>query len=113
MILLWLAEVEVEVGDLDRARELVNMIRTRAANEEDFVPGTVRNPDSRQEYTVVVDESGAPVSIQQLRDRYLTMTAGLTRTLPAKPSASKAAWKLLWKATATSIYNGGTSRMKY
>ena len=61
MILLWLAEVEVEVGDLDRARELVNMIRTRAANEEDFVPGAVRNPDSRQEYTVVVDESGAPV----------------------------------------------------
>jgi len=31
-VLLMLAEAEVEVGSLDRARELVNMVRTRAGN---------------------------------------------------------------------------------
>ena len=31
-LLLMLAECEVEVGDLNRARDLVNMIRTRAGN---------------------------------------------------------------------------------
>ena len=29
-VILWLAEIEVETGDLERARELVNMIRNRA-----------------------------------------------------------------------------------
>jgi starch-binding outer membrane protein, SusD/RagB family len=33
-ILLWRAEVAVEDGDLDNARQLVNMIRERAKNEE-------------------------------------------------------------------------------
>ena len=36
-VLLWLAECEVEVGDLNKARALVNQIRTRAANPEGFV----------------------------------------------------------------------------
>ena len=36
-VLLWLAECEVELGNLDKAREYVNMIRKRAANPEGFV----------------------------------------------------------------------------
>jgi len=31
MVMLWLAEAEVELGNLERARELVNMIRSRAS----------------------------------------------------------------------------------
>ena len=41
-VLLWLAECEVEVGDLNKARLLVNQIRKRAANPDDFVPKTVQ-----------------------------------------------------------------------
>ena len=36
-VLLWLAEVETEVGDLEKAREYVNQIRKRAANPNGFV----------------------------------------------------------------------------
>ncbi|CCH01572.1 RagB/SusD domain protein [Fibrella aestuarina BUZ 2] len=36
-VLLWLAEVEVEVGDLNKARAYVNQIRQRAANPDGFV----------------------------------------------------------------------------
>ncbi|MFY7910444.1 MAG: RagB/SusD family nutrient uptake outer membrane protein [Emticicia sp.] len=36
-VILWLAECEVEVGSLERARTLVNQIRNRAANPEGFV----------------------------------------------------------------------------
>jgi starch-binding outer membrane protein, SusD/RagB family len=36
-VLLMLAEVEVEVGSLDKARTLINQIRTRAANADGFV----------------------------------------------------------------------------
>lgn len=36
-VILWLAECEAEIGSLDRARELVNMIRQRAANPDGFV----------------------------------------------------------------------------
>ncbi|KAA2245073.1 RagB/SusD family nutrient uptake outer membrane protein [Chitinophaga agrisoli] len=36
-VLLWLAECEIEVGSLERARELVNMIRQRASNPAGFV----------------------------------------------------------------------------
>jgi hypothetical protein len=38
MVILWLAEVEVELGNLERARELVNQIRARASNPAAFVP---------------------------------------------------------------------------
>lgn len=51
MIILWLAEVEVELGNLERARELVNMIRTRASNPDDFVPAAEQDPVNRQGYT--------------------------------------------------------------
>ncbi|PHN05284.1 RagB/SusD family nutrient uptake outer membrane protein [Flavilitoribacter nigricans] len=53
MVLLWLAEVEVELGNLDRAQELVNLIRARAANAEDFVPKATQGADSRQSFTVL------------------------------------------------------------
>jgi hypothetical protein len=39
-VILWLAECEVELGGLERARELVNMIRTRALNPLGFVKRT-------------------------------------------------------------------------
>lgn len=41
-VLLWLAECEIEIGSLERARALVNRIRQRAANPNGFVkmPGT-------------------------------------------------------------------------
>lgn len=36
-VMLWLAEVEVEIGSLDKARDLVNQIRKRASNPDGFV----------------------------------------------------------------------------
>ena len=36
-VILWLAEAEVEVGSLDKARQLVNEVRARAANPAGFV----------------------------------------------------------------------------
>jgi len=36
-VILWLAEAEVEVGSLDKARQLVNIVRARAANPAGFV----------------------------------------------------------------------------
>jgi len=58
MILLWLAEVEVEVGSLERARELVNIIRTRAANPEGFVPKATQG-SSRNDFSI---EAGVPAA---------------------------------------------------
>jgi len=60
MILLWLAECEVEVGSLERARELVNMIRTRAANPAGFVQKATQG-STRDAYTLVFDAQGKPV----------------------------------------------------
>ncbi len=37
-VILWLAECEVEVGSLTRARDLVNEVRARAANTAGWVP---------------------------------------------------------------------------
>ncbi len=59
MVLLWLAEVEVELGNLERARELVNMIRERAGNEEDYVPKVLQGATSRQDYSFVDGEVAA------------------------------------------------------
>lgn len=36
-VLLWAAEVEVEIGSLDKAEEYVNKVRARAANSADFL----------------------------------------------------------------------------
>ena len=62
-ILLWLAECEVELGGLEKARALVNQIRTRAANPAGFVqkiiPGDVKT--NRDGFTLVNDAAGKPV----------------------------------------------------
>ncbi|WP_218144579.1 RagB/SusD family nutrient uptake outer membrane protein [Maribacter orientalis] len=58
MIYLWLAEAEVELGDLERARTLVNEIRTRAANPEGFVPLATQGTD-RNDFTI---EAGTPAA---------------------------------------------------
>lgn len=58
MIYLWLAEAEVELGNLERARELVNLIRTRAANTEGFVSMATQGTE-RNDFTV---EEGTPAA---------------------------------------------------
>lgn len=58
MVLLWLAEAEVEIGSLERARALVNQIRTRAANPAGFVPKAIEGAN-RNEFTIV---SGTPAA---------------------------------------------------
>ncbi|MCP9234837.1 RagB/SusD family nutrient uptake outer membrane protein [Lewinella sp. JB7] len=68
MVLLWLAEVEVELGNLERARELVNQIRERAGNEEDFVPKVVQGENSRQEYSFVPDQVAANYRVDTYDD---------------------------------------------
>lgn len=52
MVLLWLAECEVELGNLEKARALVNQIRTRAANPAGFVKKAVQGA-TRDAYTVL------------------------------------------------------------
>lgn len=51
-VLLMAAEVEVELGNLEKAREYVNMIRNRAANTAGFV----QNPDGTPAANYVIDE---------------------------------------------------------
>ena len=67
MILLWLAEAEVEIGSLERARELVNLIRTRAANPAGFVPKAIQGT-SRNDYTIVAGEPAANYTISTYND---------------------------------------------
>ena len=57
-VILWLAEVEVELGNLERARTLVNLIRTRAANPVGFVPNATQGAD-RNSFTVSEGEPAA------------------------------------------------------
>ncbi|MCK8492618.1 RagB/SusD family nutrient uptake outer membrane protein [Spirosoma sp. RP8] len=51
-VLLWLAEVEVEVGDLEKARSYVNQVRRRAANPDGFV----KNSDGTAAANYVIKE---------------------------------------------------------
>ncbi len=62
MIYLWLAEAEVELGNLERARELVNIIRTRAANPDGFVPLATQGTD-RNDFSIVEGEPAANYDI--------------------------------------------------
>jgi starch-binding outer membrane protein, SusD/RagB family len=55
-VMLWLAEIEVEIGDLNKARDLVNQIRRRAANPD----GVVRMPDGKPAANYNVKEYTAP-----------------------------------------------------
>lgn len=58
MVILWLAECEVELGNLERARELVNIIRERAANPAGFVPLAIQGAE-RNEFTIVEGATAA------------------------------------------------------
>jgi len=49
-VLLWLAEAEVEIGSLSRARDLTNLVRKRAANPADFVKKAIQG-STRDAYT--------------------------------------------------------------
>jgi hypothetical protein len=55
-VLLMLAECEIEVGSLEKARELVNQIRRRAANPDGFVMAS----DGQPAANYVVKEYSAP-----------------------------------------------------
>ncbi|MEO8764495.1 MAG: RagB/SusD family nutrient uptake outer membrane protein [Ginsengibacter sp.] len=50
-VILWAAEVEVEIGSLSNAQEYVNLIRARAANENDWVKTYVDNSDPLKGFT--------------------------------------------------------------
>lgn len=51
-VLLMAAEAEIEAGSLERARELVNMVRMRAANSDTWV----KNPDGSNAANYVISE---------------------------------------------------------
>ena len=61
-VLLWLAEIEVEIGDLEKARAYVNQIRARAANPNGFV----KNPDGKAAANYVISEFTAPWSSMEV-----------------------------------------------
>lgn len=56
-VLLMAAEAEIEAGSLERARELVNMVRARAANSAAWV----KNPDGSNAANYVISEYPASV----------------------------------------------------
>jgi hypothetical protein len=56
-ILLWAAEVEVEIGDLEKARAYVNQIRTRAGNDASIIKGRVTGFNNNNPKDPVVDNS--------------------------------------------------------
>ena len=51
-VLLWLAEIEVELGNLEMARTYVNQIRARASNPDGFV----KNPDGTQSANYLISQ---------------------------------------------------------
>jgi len=50
-VLLWAAECEVEIGDLQKAEDLVNRVRTRAANPDGFLKKYVDDADPSKGFT--------------------------------------------------------------
>jgi len=64
MVILWLAEAEVELGNLERARELINLIRERASNPADFVQKAEQGTE-RNQFTLVEGEAAANYEISQ------------------------------------------------
>lgn len=54
MVYLWLAEAEVELGNLERARELVNVIRARASNPAGFVQKAIQG-EERNDFEIVAE----------------------------------------------------------
>ncbi|MHA6246923.1 RagB/SusD family nutrient uptake outer membrane protein [Pontibacter sp. CAU 1760] len=60
-VLLWRAEVAVAENDFERARELVNMLRTRAANPAGFV----KMPDGTPAANYVIDTYKVPFTSKE------------------------------------------------
>jgi hypothetical protein len=56
-VILWLAECEIEAGDLEKARDLVNEVRARAANPQSFV---MKDDGSGPAANYVVGEYAGP-----------------------------------------------------
>ncbi len=52
-VLLWDAECEVEIGSLQKAEDLVNVVRARAANPADFLKKYVNDADPSQGFSNV------------------------------------------------------------
>jgi len=68
-LLLMAAEVEIEVGSLEKAREYVNLVRARAANPEDFVKNAAGTPEAAyavSQYTsaAFADKTAATNAVQ-------------------------------------------------
>lgn len=59
-VLLWLAEIETEIGSLEKARAYVNQIRARAARPEGFV----KNADGTAAANYVIKEYSTPFADQ-------------------------------------------------
>jgi hypothetical protein len=72
MIYLWLAEAEVELGNLERARQLVNTIRERAANTNDYVKKALQGAE-RNSFTIL-DEPAANYNIALYTDSWTDPT---------------------------------------
>jgi len=64
-IILWLAECEVEVGSPSKAREYVNMIRTRAANPAGFVKAEDGVTDAAKYFIKAYPDSGYPFDTKE------------------------------------------------
>ena len=64
-VLLWLAEIEVEIGTLDKAQAYVNQIRKRAAN----VDGFVKNAAGANAANYVIKEYTTPWSDKVIAKR--------------------------------------------
>lgn len=58
-ILLWAAEVEIEIGTLDKAEEYVNMVRNRAANPDGWVYKNAEYNAATASYTLTAQSTPA------------------------------------------------------
>ncbi len=71
-VLLWLAEIETEIGDLNKARGYVNQIRARAANPNGFVKNAAGQAAANyviNEYTTPWTDKATAVKAVQFEQR--------------------------------------------
>lgn len=66
-VLLWLAEIETEIGSIDKARAYINQVRARAAKPEGFVKNADGTPAANyviKEYTSFPDQAYARKAVR-------------------------------------------------